>query len=42
MNNNGAMAELLAAVAGIVILSAVFSWFALLPAIGVLWLIGWL
>ena len=39
---NNAIAELLAAGMGLVILMAVFAWFALLPAIGFLWMIGWI
>ena len=37
-----AMTELLAAAAGIFLVSMFFVWFALLPAIGFLWMIGWL
>lgn len=34
------MTELLAAVAGIVLVGLVFAWFALLPSLGFLWLVG--
>lgn len=40
MNNQ--YSELIAAIIGLVILVAMFAWFALLPAIGFLWMIGWL
>lgn len=39
---NGPYAELTAAVIGLVILVAMFAWLALLPAIGFLWMVGWL
>lgn len=34
------MTELLAAMAGIVLIGLVFAWFALLPTLGLLWLTG--
>lgn len=34
------MTELFAAVAGIVLIGLVFAWFAVLPALGLLWLAG--
>lgn len=34
------MTELLAAMAGIVLVGLVFAWFALLPTLGLLWLTG--
>lgn len=37
-----ALTELLAAAAGIALVGAVFAWFAFLPALGVLWLLGWI
>lgn len=37
-----AMTELLAAMIGLVILAALFAWFAFLPAVGLLWMMGWL
>lgn len=39
---NNAMAELMAAMTGLILIAAIFTWFALLPAIGILWLLGWL
>lgn len=39
---NSSFAELIAAVIGLVIIVAMFAWFALLPAIGFLWMVGWL
>lgn len=34
------MTELFAAVAGIILVGLVFAWFALLPALGLLWVTG--
>ena len=39
---NNAAAELFAAMAGIALIGAIFAWFAFLPALGILWLIGWI
>lgn len=39
---SSAIAELFGAMAGIVLVAAVFAWLAFLPALGLLWILGWL
>ena len=39
---NDTITELLAAAASLAILAVLFAWLALLPAVGFLWMLGWL